>query len=104
MCNQGEVVWMPELGPHGRYIDKCMKKRIRALMQIGIETLGCCCGHGKYPETIIVNGTLSKLDDRVKSLIDCIFEWNTLKEIPRTRNFYKKDDDGIYYIPEVVNE
>ncbi|KKL85456.1 hypothetical protein LCGC14_1954610, partial [marine sediment metagenome] len=34
-------------------IDPCMRDLINALKQQGIETLGCCCGHGKYPMTII---------------------------------------------------
>ena len=37
-------------------MDDCMKKRIEELNTSGIVTLSCCCGHGKYPMTIVVRG------------------------------------------------
>lgn len=53
-------------------------------------TLDCCCGHGRYPKTIII-----------KSIDGKIREFYTGKVIPRTRRFYKTDGDGYYYIPEI---
>lgn len=69
-------------------IDPCMKETIRRLREKGIETLACCCGHGKYPETIIV-----KTQSEIKELHSNIL-------IPRKRRFYVKDEEGDYYIPE----
>jgi hypothetical protein len=37
-------------------IDPCMRWKIEALKGYLIfnKTVACCCGHGKYPETIVV--------------------------------------------------
>ena len=77
-------------------IDPCMKDVI-GFLNLMIEhkrweILGCCCGHGKYPMTIIVK------------------KWNcthpnelfTGVEIPRGKKFYKRDKKGVYYIPECI--
>lgn len=56
-----------------------------------MKTLGACCGHGKYPLTIIVQN-----NDRV------IFELVSGIIIPRQKRFYIKDEEGVYYVPEVV--
>lgn len=80
---------MEYLGPHGRFIDSCMAVHINALRREGYNTLACCCGHGKYPETVIVG------------FRDKAIEIYSMTTIPRTRRFYKKDEDGYYYLPEV---
>lgn len=77
-----------------RKIDECMKFVIDYLNLRGIKTLASCCGHGKYPKTLVV------LHHSNAQPID-IF---SLKFIPRKSRFYKKDKEGYYYIPEVVNE
>ena len=71
-------------------IDKCMIELIKYL-QKEYKILACCCGHSKYPATVIVKNTQG-----------LIYELLTkgLPVIPRTRNFYKKDNQGYYYIPE----
>ena len=75
-----------------RVIDKCMRVLIENLQEeIPCEILACCCGHGRYPMTIIVRN-----DDEVVDLCS-----NTI--VPRKRRFYKKDKQGYYYVPEVVN-
>ena len=47
-------------------------------------------GHGRYPLTIIYRTA----DGR-------FYELFSGKQIHRTRNFYKKDKNGFYYIPEI---
>ncbi len=79
-------------------IDKCMEKLIRALRLYGIDTLACCCGHGKYPMTIVHRHNSN--DFLNGNIYDFISGWR----IPRKRNFYKRDKQGYYYIPEVKNE
>lgn len=54
------------------------------------ETLASCCGHGKYPMTVIVS------DKRGR-----ILEYFSQLTIPRKRNFYKRDEHGIFFVPEV---
>ena len=70
-------------------IDKCMKPLIKFLKK-NYNIVACCCGHGKYPITIVVrfNGKY--------------FEILSHTEIKRISNFYKRDNQGYYYIPEVL--
>lgn len=73
-------------------IDKCMRKLINFIDENSnmIKVIACCCGHRKYPMTIIVKHNDGKIYDLMSDI-----------EIPRTRRFYKKDSEGYYYIPEV---
>ena len=71
-------------------IDKCIRPLIKWLQDRKWNTVGCCCGHEKYPITVIV-----KLTNHY------YIELFTNTIIPRTRNFYRRDEDGYYYIPEV---
>ena len=59
-----------------------------------LKTLASCCGHGIYDPTIVV-----------KDKTGNIFEYYSSKLLgPRKRNrYYKKDNNGFYYIPEVIN-
>lgn len=74
-----------------RFIDPCMKKEIEKLNKRGIVTLACCCGHGKYPKTIVAKYSLN----------DMPYERHIQEYLPRKKKFYKKDKKGYYYIPEV---
>ena len=88
-------------GTSNTRIDKCMVKLIKLIdTHPGIETLGCCCGHGRYNMSIVVKAKEqydSKITFKILDLMIGI-------EIPRTRNFYKRDKKGYYYIPEVCKE
>ena len=72
-------------------IDECMWPYIFSLRNRGLDTLGCCCGHGWYPMTIVVR----KEDGQV-------YEHFSGRTIPRVRKFYKLDENGYYYIPETL--
>ena len=76
-------------------IDKCMKQCIGTLNAFSsdqiMKPVASCCGHGKYSMTIILKNTQGTC-----------WELFTGKIIPRTRNFYKRDEQGYYYIPEVM--
>ncbi len=79
-------------------IDPCMRDLIKALSLHGVHTLSCCCGHGKYPMTIVYK---KKSRDCFNGKIyDFISGWG----IPRKKKFYKRDKQRVYYIPEVSNE
>jgi len=67
-----------------------MTRLVNALNAQGIETLGCCCGHGRYCPTVIIRDTDGE-----------VAEFFTGIKIPRTRRFYKTDDGGYYYVPEI---
>lgn len=85
-----------------RRIDKCMKDLCFWIDVHGekkkgrpnyLKVVGSCCGHGKYPMTIVVRNHLGH-----------IWELISNTGIHRKRRFYKRDKDGIYFIPEVCEE
>lgn len=55
-----------------------------------INTVACCCGHNKYPMTILIKDDVG------------VYDLFSGADIPRKRNFYKKDKKGVYYIPEAL--
>ena len=79
-------------GKHSR-IDKCIKHLIANLKVHGVATVASCCGHGKYPMSIIVMSLKSTREH---------FDMVSNTTIPRKSRFYKRDKQGYYYIPEVV--
>jgi len=79
-----------------RRIDPCMKEYIEMIGKIlksNYETKSCCCGHKKYPKTVVVG---------IKGKNSFCFDLISGKMINRTRRFYRKDKQGVYYIPEVL--
>lgn len=86
MCQKKQFKYCPSK------IDDCMKLLIEWLNNIGYKTVACCCGHWKYPMTIVV------------ALGSHRIELLSAKVIPRKTRFYKKDKNGYYYIPEVSEE
>ncbi len=86
MCKKTQFRYCPST------IDSCIQDFIFRLRQYKIKTLGCCCGHGRYPLTVVV-------EDEVG-----IYDIVSGKEIPRKKKFYKKDKQGYYFIPEVSAE
>ena len=79
-------------------IDPCMRKAIGTIDIIfkhnGFKILACCCGHGRYPMSIVYYIPLLKVN----------FELFSGRVIPRKKRFYKKDKQGYYYIPEVIEK
>jgi len=93
-----------------RRIDPCMKTFIVLLnhyfIQSEIKVVACCCGHNKYPMTILVKGKPyhpSGFKNPFVKEKDLVQELVSGKIIPRQKKFYKKDKQGYYYIPEVIN-
>jgi hypothetical protein len=76
-----------------RYIDPCMVKLIDYLRAHGIETVSCCCGHGKYPPSVIVRTVRPEFTMEIFSGI--LFEG-------RKKRYYRKDAQGVYHIPEAA--
>ena len=78
-------------------IDKCMKPIIKWLKNKHIP-IACCCGHLKYPMSIIIKeGERDGLKNKI------VFrEVFSQIVISRTRKFYKRDKQGYYYIPEMI--
>ena len=72
-------------------MDKCMIQEIDILGGCHkLNTLACCCGHGKYKQTIVCkcrDGTIIETVSGIK--------------LDRKKRFYRKDKDGFFFIPEV---
>jgi len=83
-------------------IDKCMVPLIKYFNRIGVKTISCCCGHGHkdYPMTVVA----VQDDGAVYEILSGDMLYNKDKSNYMTRNFYKRDEEGYYYIPEVVNK
>jgi len=56
----------------------------------------CCCGHEKYPPSIIVRNKRNRFK---------VFELFTKIELGyrKGKRYYKKDKEGYYFIPEIIN-
>jgi hypothetical protein len=87
-------------------IDPCIRNFIKRLNLVfdkmsgnkRFRTVASCCGHGKYPMTIVC-----EYYDR-KSGYQTFIEFISGKEILRNKRFYKRDKQGYYYIPEIIEE
>ncbi len=92
---------MCELKRYGKtsntQIDRCMKSLIKFLEKQRYNVVACCCGHAKYPITVVVR-TVTLCG---KHIFEELFTGVT---IPRTRRFYKRDIEGYYYIPETISK
>lgn len=90
MCKKKQFKYCPS------EIDECMKNFIDVLndllMKLPFKIVACCCGHKKYPMTIIVRNIMTG---------GC-FDLISSKSIPRKHKFYKRDKVGYYYIPETL--
>ena len=83
-------------------IDPCMREFVSWLKNKH-KTVLCCCGHGKYPMTVIVK-EISGIPRTIKFIE--IFSGKVLREIKNPndkdpKKFYKRDEMGHYYIPEI---
>ena len=84
-------------------IDKCIKPLVEWLKNKH-QPVASCCGHGKYPLTIVVKEGITIKDKSYPTGIKPVIVYREIISqtiIPRTRNFYKRDSEGYYYIPEV---
>lgn len=79
----------------GRRIDPCMREVIKILNEQGVKTLACCCGHGNYPMSIVID--IGKAIGKIIPLE--IFSGEVLA---RKKRFYIKQKSGHYIIPETV--
>lgn len=76
-------------------VDRCMAGLIKFINHYTrFKLLSCCCGHGKYPMTVVVEWGVKGY--HVEIISD--------KTIPRKRRFYIKDREGLYYIPETMKD
>ena len=92
MCNKRSSARIVVAAYSGEIrVDECMKPLIDFLWREGIDTRACCCGHGKYPMTIVVWDGAEGYTEIISGI-----------EIPRKKRFYVKDKKGFYFIPEIT--
>ena len=93
---------MCELEKYGTTrVDPCLIDEINSLKtpewNKKFMSIMSCCGHGKYPKTLIVKNRGS----------GSVFEWFTSINLSKSNRakkrcgYYTKDADGFYFIPEV---
>lgn len=75
-------------------IDRCLIDEIKILWNMGIETTGCCCGHGKYIPFIGVK------EEYIESMVEFgyIIQINLsgVDNLDRMDSFYPKSICGEY--------
>ena len=76
-----------------RFIDPCLKGVLADLKRQGVTVIASCCGHDKYPKTIIITEKSGRISDLISGIT-----------IPRKKRFYRKDVEGYYYIPELMEQ
>lgn len=76
-----------------RFIDPCLLQELGFMEMAGFRVVASCCGHGKYPKTIVI-----------RRLSGEVVEFGSGVVIPRKKKFYRRDPEGVYYIPEVSDE
>lgn len=86
-----------------RNIDSCLIHELESIKNTfprfkdKFKMIMSCCGHGKYHKTLIVQNNYSQH----------FFEWfngislTSNKRSDSRKPFYKRDDEGYYFIPEV---
>lgn len=74
-------------------IDKCLKPILTFLREHQIITYASCCGHNKYPRTIVYRAK----DGHIRELFTGEF-------LGEKKRFYRKDENGYYYIPELCTK
>ena len=83
----------------GRRIDICMVNLVNFINKTtkltGFRTVSSCCGHGKYPPSLLVKHTSYQPEDFALEIF-------SRKIVKRKKKFYKKDKQGYYYIPETL--
>jgi hypothetical protein len=75
-------------------VDGCIREMVYLLNIRGIQTIGSCCGHNRYPLSIVYRTSHNG--------IETFYELISGVEIPRKKRFYFKDKDGFFYIPEAL--
>ncbi len=77
-------------------IDPCMIWQIQLIKLLDLTPLLSCCGHHKYPPTIVV------LNPRSKRVYEFLSNTSLSHGIRSPYKYYKRDKEGFYYLPECI--
>jgi len=95
-----------------RRIDPCIREFVKWLNNKH-KTILSCCGHGKYPMSVIVKEYVTSFKQGKGEKREIVFREIIsgmilrVKENPLSadpKKFYKKDKQGVYYIPEIIEQ
>jgi hypothetical protein len=90
-----------KLGYSNPRIDECLREKIDKINDIGpYKTLASCCGHKKYPETIVV------MYKKSEQVIELHSGTNLGIGQRKGNRYYRKDGpkkEDHYFIPEVMS-
>lgn len=78
-------------------IDNCMREIVEKINKEGIyKTLASCCGHRKYPKSIVVKERETRI----------ILEYytKTQLQVKKRNRYYRKDNEGFYFIPKLKGD
>ena len=104
MCNKrntAKIIWRYGEDKGEVRVDECIHNLINFInRETKFLTFGCCCGHGRYPLTIVACHIKKDIDE--KGMVTRFRELISNKIILRSRKIYKKDKEGYYYIPETL--
>lgn len=99
MCNKRNTTRI-KIGKKTVRVDACISELITSLNENGIETVACCCGHGKYPVTILYR---HKSNDAINGKIfDFCSQWGVSSRAKK--RWYRRDKQGLFFIPEVQDK
>lgn len=93
MCQRRNAVAVFQNGKAIK-VDACLENLLVVVSRLHYyrgRIVASCCGHGRYPRTI-----LFRLRGEVRDL-------RTRRTIPRKRRFYQKDEEGFYFVPEILD-
>jgi hypothetical protein len=85
-----------------REIDPCLVTEINKINEItgkGMKTIASCCGHGKYPPTIVLLRVDGWMLEWFSKQFVGMYNYKKKKQYNR---IYKKDKSGYYFIPELL--
>ena len=97
MCNKRNTTKIVLKNGKKFRVDACLSGLIITLNNKGIETVACCCGHGKYPITILY---MHKSQDIMNgNIYDFCSGWGVSAR--SKKRWYRRDKQGLFFIPEV---
>jgi hypothetical protein len=75
-------------------IDPCILNNVSELQSFSLHTIASCCGHVKYKPTIIIQDGSGNIYEFFSEIV--------ISQKPRkSKRYYKRDNEGYFYIPEV---
>lgn len=81
MCKKGDP----------RKKDLCLLPILHFLKMQGIKVVASCCGHKKYPPSIVIEDEIGRKHEIFSGF-----------EINRKSRFYKRDKKGQFVMPETL--